>query len=96
MEHLAVQLIVAICCAYIATILIPRQVPGRFLGLMVVGLVGVWLGESMFRFLKTQYGLSHAFLRWAILGVPIVPSIVGSVVVLYIITTLVRGRRYTG
>lgn len=96
MEHLAVQLVVAILCAYIANILIPRQVPGRFFGLMIVGLVGVWLGEGMFRFLKTQYGLNYDFLHWGIWGVPIVPSIVGSVIVLYVITTVVRWGRYTG
>lgn len=95
MEHLAVQLIVAILCAGVANILIPRRIPGRFLGLMLTGLVGVWLGEVVFNFLRDQYGLSHDALDWAVLGVPLIPSLIGSLVVLYVVTTFFRWGRYT-
>ncbi len=95
MGHLAVQLIVAFLCATIANILIPRQVPGRFVGLMLVGLVGVWLGEATFKFLK-RYGMNYDALHWGIWGVPLIPSIVGSVIVLYVVTTFFRWGRYSG
>ncbi|WP_421655387.1 hypothetical protein [Leptothermofonsia sp. ETS-13] len=96
MEHLAVQLIVAILCAGIANILIPHRIPGRFLGLMLTGLTGVWLGEVVFKFLKDQYGVSSDILHWGILGVPLIPSVIGSVIELYLVTTFFGWRRYTG
>lgn len=96
LSHLAVQLIVAIVCAGIANVLIPRQIPGKFLGLMLVGLIGVWLGEGIFRFLKSQPGLKYDFLHWGILGVPIIPSILGCTIVIYLVTSFLRWARYHG
>jgi uncharacterized membrane protein YeaQ/YmgE (transglycosylase-associated protein family) len=95
-EHLAVQFVVATLCGYFASILIPRQIPGRFLGLVIVGLAGVWLGEGLFKLLKNQYGLNPVFLQWALWGVPIIPSVLGSVTILYLLTIVFRGGRYTG
>lgn len=94
LSHLTVQLIVAIVCAGIANILIPREIPGGFLGLIVTGLVGVWLGEEVFKFLRARYTLDYAFLHWHIQNVPIVPSIIGSVIVIYLTTTVLRWTRY--
>jgi uncharacterized membrane protein YeaQ/YmgE (transglycosylase-associated protein family) len=93
MEHLAVQLIVAIVAASIANILIPRRIPGRFLGLILTGLVGVWIGEIGFKILK-QHGVNNVVLHWGILGVPLIPSVIGSIIVLLVVTTVFHSRRY--
>lgn len=93
LSHLAVQLIVAIVCAGIANILIPRQIPGKFLGLIITGLVGVWVGELGFQYLRNEFKINYGFLHWSIQGVPIIPAIVGSAIVIYIITTVLRWGR---
>jgi uncharacterized membrane protein YeaQ/YmgE (transglycosylase-associated protein family) len=93
-SHLAVQLLVAIACAVVANILIPRQIPGRVFGLVATGLVGVWLGEVGYHFLRSRYGLTFPLLDWNIQGVPLLPSILGSAVVIYITTTILRWTRY--
>jgi uncharacterized membrane protein YeaQ/YmgE (transglycosylase-associated protein family) len=95
LSHLAVQLMIAIACGIVGNMLIPRQIPGRFLGLIVVGLVGVWVGEWTYRFLRAQYGMNYAILSWKILDVPIVPSVVGSAIVIYIVTSFWRWGRYS-
>jgi len=93
MEHLAIQLVVAIICAHIANILIPRRIPGRFLGMLLTGLVGVWLGEIVFKLLK-DHGINNEILHWGILGVPFIPSMIGSIIVLLIVTTVFHRSRY--
>ncbi|UBF27882.1 hypothetical protein K9N68_08280 [Kovacikia minuta CCNUW1] len=93
MQHLAIHLVVAVIAASIANILIPRRIPGRFLGLILTGLVGVWAGEIVFKVLK-GYGVNNAVFHWGILGIPLIPSIVGSVIVLFVVTTLFHPRRY--
>ncbi|HEY9752085.1 MAG TPA: hypothetical protein V6C46_03995 [Coleofasciculaceae cyanobacterium] len=93
LSRLVVQLIIAIACALLANVLIPRQIPGRFLGLILTGLVGVWLGEVGYQILQTNYGLRSPFLAWNIQGVPIIPSVIASALVIYILTTVARGGR---
>jgi uncharacterized membrane protein YeaQ/YmgE (transglycosylase-associated protein family) len=85
LSHVAVQLIAAIVCAGIANMLIPRQIPGKFFGFMLTGLVGVWLGEAVFKLLKTQHGLHYPFLYWGIGGVAII---------IYVVTTFLRWGQY--
>jgi uncharacterized membrane protein YeaQ/YmgE (transglycosylase-associated protein family) len=94
LSHLAIQLLIAIACAGLANILIPRQVPGKFLGLIVIGLVGVWVGEFGFALLRTRYGLDDPILRYGFEGVPIIPSVIGSAIVLYTVTTFMSWGRY--
>uniref|UniRef100_A0A832H0N9 GlsB/YeaQ/YmgE family stress response membrane protein n=1 Tax=Oscillatoriales cyanobacterium SpSt-402 TaxID=2282168 RepID=A0A832H0N9_9CYAN len=95
LAHLAVQLMIAIACGMIGNMLIPREIPGKFFGLILVGFVGVWVGELGYRVLKTQYGVDSSFLQWHIEDVPIVPSIIGSAIVIYVVTTFLRWGRYS-
>jgi uncharacterized membrane protein YeaQ/YmgE (transglycosylase-associated protein family) len=88
--RLLVHLIIAGVCAGIATILIPRRVPGKLLGLMVIGLAGVWVGDWAFLLLSQQFGLALPVLYTQIQGVLIIPAIVGSTIVLYLVTTFLR------
>jgi uncharacterized membrane protein YeaQ/YmgE (transglycosylase-associated protein family) len=95
LSHLAVQLVVAIVCAGIGNVLIPRQIPGRFFGFILTGLVGVWVGEEGYKLLNAQYGLSDPILRWNIEGVPVISSIIGSAIVIYVVTTVLKWGRYS-
>lgn len=94
-SRLFVQLVIAMVCAGAGNMLIPRQIPGKIFGLLIIGLAGVWLGEWTTNLLKRQYNLSFGFLEWRIEGVPIVPAVIGSAIVLYIVTTLLRWGRYS-
>jgi uncharacterized membrane protein YeaQ/YmgE (transglycosylase-associated protein family) len=78
-----VQVVIAIVCAGVASILVPRRIPGRLTGLILIGLAGVWFGEWAYGLVRRQYGLDHPILRLNVEGVLIVPAIVGSVVILY-------------
>ncbi|WP_242043535.1 hypothetical protein [Leptolyngbya sp. FACHB-671] len=61
--HLIVQIVIAILCAGIATILIPRRIPGKLIGMIVIGLTGVWLGEWGTGLLRQRYGINYSFLN---------------------------------
>ena len=88
--RLAVQVVVAIVCAGLATILVPRRIPGRLVGLVLLGLIGVWVGEWGFALMRARFGLNFAFLAWNIEGVLIVPAIIGSAIVLYLVTLFLK------
>ncbi|MEB3358872.1 MAG: hypothetical protein VKK04_19255 [Synechococcales bacterium] len=92
--HLVVQVIVAIVCAGIANVLVPRRIPGKLTGLILIGLVGVWLGEWGLAQLQRAYGFNYPFLTWDIEGVEIVPAIIGSAIVLYLVTAFMKWGRY--
>lgn len=88
--RLFVHLTIAGFCAGIATILIPRRVPGKLLGLVLIGLAGVWVGDWVFLLLSQQFNLALPVLYTQIQGVLIIPAIVGSTIVLYLVTTFFR------
>ncbi len=92
--NLAVQLLIAIACAFIANILVPRQVPGKLFGLVLIGLIGVLLGQWVMDSLLNQSALAWPWLVWDIQGVLIIPSVVGSTIVLYLVTAFLSWGRY--
>ena len=87
--ELLLQLVIAIFCASLANILIPRQIPGKGIGLVLIRLTGGFIGQWFVNSLHRQSRLSFAILNYEIQGVPIVPSILGSAVVLYLVSTLI-------
>jgi uncharacterized membrane protein YeaQ/YmgE (transglycosylase-associated protein family) len=93
-SQLFVQLVIALICAVIGSLLIPRKIPGKLLGLIVIGLAGVWLGNWSVDLLSRQYGLNYEFLKLQIEGVRLIPSIIGSAIVLYVVTLLLKIGRY--
>lgn len=93
--HLLVQLAIALGCGVVGNMLIPREIPGKFLGLILVGLVGVWLGEWGYQLLKSQYGVTSSLLQWHVEEVPIIPSIIGSAIVIFVVSTFLRWGRYS-
>jgi uncharacterized membrane protein YeaQ/YmgE (transglycosylase-associated protein family) len=92
--HLLIKLVIAIVCAVIANVLVPRRIPGQFTGLVLIGLAGVWFGEWSFALMMRRFGLNYSFLHWQIQGVFIIPAVIGCAIVLYVITAVVRWWRY--
>jgi uncharacterized membrane protein YeaQ/YmgE (transglycosylase-associated protein family) len=92
--NLMVQLLIAMACAMIANILVPRQVPGKLFGLVLIGLIGVLLGQWVVDSLLEQYTQALPWLTWDIQGVPVIPSVVGSTIVLYLVTAFLSWGRY--
>lgn len=92
--NVLVKLVIAIVCAGVANVLVPRRIPGRLIGLILIGMAGVLLGEWGFALLRERFGLNFAFLYWNIQGVFIIPAIIGSAIVLYLVTTMLKWWRY--
>jgi uncharacterized membrane protein YeaQ/YmgE (transglycosylase-associated protein family) len=93
--QLLTQIAIAIVCAGLANVLIPRRVPGKLAGLILIGFAGVWLGDWAYNFVQREYGLSIDLLNWQVQGVEIIPSIIGSAVILYVLTAFLKWGRYT-
>ncbi|MDB9528804.1 hypothetical protein PN498_22620 [Oscillatoria sp. CS-180] len=95
LTRLLVQVLIALACGTVATLLIPRQIPGKLLGLVLIGFAGVWLGEWSVSFLTSTYDLSLPdFLSFDFQGVLVIPAIIGSAIILYIVTTFLSWGRY--
>lgn len=95
LTRLLVQIGIALGCGGVATLLMPRQIPGKLLGLAVIGFAGVWLGEWVVKFLQTTYNFPIPdFVTWDFQGVPILPALLGSAIVLYVVTTFLSWGRY--
>jgi uncharacterized membrane protein YeaQ/YmgE (transglycosylase-associated protein family) len=92
--QLAIQIVVAIVAAGIANVLVPRRIPGRLPGLIIIGLVGVWVGEWGFRLMQQRFNFYWPILSWDIQGVQIIPAILGSAIVLYLVTLLIKITRF--
>lgn len=94
-SQLFVQLVIALVCAGAANMLVPRQIPGKIAGLVLIGLAGVWLGDWGYQLLQQQYGIQAEWLEWQVRGVLIAPAILGSAIVLYLLTSFLKWGRYT-
>lgn len=75
-------LIVAAVCAWIAESLVPGVIPGGFFTSAVFGIIGAWIGESM----MGSFGPSLA-------GVALIPCIVGSAVLVFLVSLISHGFR---
>ena len=75
-------LIVAAACAWIADYLVPGTIPGGFFTAAIVGIIGAWIGGSMFG----SFGPALA-------GVALVPTIFGSAILVFGLALLSRGFR---
>jgi uncharacterized membrane protein YeaQ/YmgE (transglycosylase-associated protein family) len=94
-NHVLIQIVIAVICAGVANILVPRRIPGKLVGLILIGWAGVWLGDWGFALLRREYGINFPFLTWQIQGVLIIPAILGCAVVLYLVTTFIKWGRYS-
>jgi uncharacterized membrane protein YeaQ/YmgE (transglycosylase-associated protein family) len=72
-------LLVAAACAWIAEALVPGSIPGGFLVTAVVGVLGAWIGASLFG----NFGPTLA-------GVSLLPAIIGSALLVFLFSLLSR------
>ncbi|MEL6137583.1 MAG: hypothetical protein AAFQ61_07440 [Cyanobacteria bacterium J06626_23] len=91
-----IQLMLALVCAGIANIILPRQMPGKSIGALLVGFAGVLLGEWLVNLLQRTLGIDLGVLAWEFQGIPILPAILISTLVLYLFTLLFGEQRYGG
>lgn len=94
LSSLFIKLVIAIVCAVAANLLVPRRIPGKFVGLIFIGLAGVLVGEWGFLLMRQRFGINFTFLYWNIQGVLIVPAVIGCAIVLYLVTTILKWGRY--
>jgi uncharacterized membrane protein YeaQ/YmgE (transglycosylase-associated protein family) len=73
-------LIVASVCAFLAERLVPNSVPGGFLTSAIVGIIGAWVGGGLIG----HFGPDLA-------GVALVPCILGSAVLVFLVSLVSRG-----
>lgn len=73
-------LIVAAACAYLAERLVPGVIPGGFFTSAIVGIIGAWIGGSL---------VGHVGPDLA--GVALVPCILGSALLVFLLSVLSRG-----
>jgi uncharacterized membrane protein YeaQ/YmgE (transglycosylase-associated protein family) len=93
--RLVVQILIAFGCAGLASLLLPRRIPGKLFGLLVIGFAGVWLGEWVVQYLETTFALPIPdFVTWDIQGVPILPAVLGSTIILFVVTSFLAWGRY--
>jgi uncharacterized membrane protein YeaQ/YmgE (transglycosylase-associated protein family) len=71
-------------CALLAESLVPNAVPGGFPVSATVGLIGAWIGSSMF----SQFGPQVA-------DISLVPAIFGSILFVFALSLGARARRVT-
>lgn len=95
LTRLLVQILIALGCAGLATILLPRRIPGKLFGLALIGFAGVWLGEWAVKYLQTTYDFPIPdFVTWEVQGVLIVPAVIGSAIILLVVTSFWSWGRY--
>ena len=73
-------LIVAAVCAWIADYFVPGHIPGGFLTSAIFGIIGAWIGTSIFG----SFGPALA-------GVALLPAIIGSAMFIFLLSLLSRG-----
>jgi uncharacterized membrane protein YeaQ/YmgE (transglycosylase-associated protein family) len=74
-----IMLLVAAACAWIAEMLVPGSIPGGFLVSAIVGLIGAWVGSSLFG----AFGPSLE-------GVPLIPCILGTAILIFLLRLITR------
>ncbi len=75
-------LVVAAVCAYLAERLVPGTIPGGFLTSAIVGIIGAWVGGSLIGHFGPDLG-----------GVALVPCILGSAILVFVVSLCSRGLR---
>ncbi len=73
-------LIVAAACAWIAEYFVPGVIPGGFFVSAIVGIIGAWVGGSLFGHFGPQLA-----------GVSLLPAILGSAILVFCLALLSRG-----
>ncbi len=74
-----ITLVVAGLVGWLADAIVPGDIPLGWLGAIIAGLVGSWIGTALFG----SFGPSIA-------GIPIIPAIVGAIIFAFVVSLLSR------
>lgn len=77
---LLVFLLVAAVCAWIGEAIAPGSIPGGFFASAIVGVIGAWIGTSLFGHFGPDIG-----------GIAVLPAIIGSALCVFGMALLSRG-----
>jgi len=77
-----IYLFVAAACAWIAASMVPGRVPGGFFTAAIFGIIGAWVGGN----LMGSFGP-------VLEGVAIIPAIVGSALLIFMLAIFSRSTR---
>ncbi len=80
----AIFLVIAASWAFVGELVLPRSVPGGFLSATLIGFIGAWIGGSMLWHLGPDLA-----------GIPLIPSILGSAVLIFFFSLITGGHSHT-
>jgi len=90
--HLAWMLLIAGFVGYLADVIVPGRLPWGWLGAILAGLVGSWIGVALFNLLHLP--------RWLEVirpgGIPLIPALVGAIIVAFLANALAKNTAGTG
>lgn len=78
------SLIVGGLIGWVASLIVGRDVPGGVVGNIIAGVVGAWLGTAIFGSVGPAIG-----------GFPIVPALIGAIILIFIVSMIMRAFRRT-
>lgn len=75
--HLVWMLLIAGLVGYVADVIVPGRLAWGWLGAILAGLVGSWVGVTLFNMLHLPRWLESIRLG----GIPLIPALVGAIIV---------------
>ena len=79
---LLLTLIVAGFIGWLADAIVPGRLPYGWLGAVVAGIAGSWLGALLFRMMGLGDG------GFSLFGVPLIPALVGAIILAFVVDLL--------
>lgn len=83
---LVLTLLVAGVIGWLADLVVPGELPGGWVGAVIAGLVGGFIGRALFHWLNWGTG-------FPVFGVDVIPAFVGAVIVAVAAELLTNSRR---
>lgn len=82
MLHLLWVLLIGIVIGAIGSLIVGRDMPGGWIGNLIGGLLGAWLGERLLGAWGPQ-----------VAGMAVIPAVIGAMVVVFIISLIIGASR---
>src|SRR5581483_11182601 len=83
---LLLTLLVAGFIGWLADVIVPGRLPYGWLGAIVAGIAGSWIGSLLFRALGLGDG------GFSLFGVPLIPALVGAIILAFVVELLGKQR----
>ncbi|WP_461215122.1 GlsB/YeaQ/YmgE family stress response membrane protein [Lacticaseibacillus sp. GG6-2] len=82
MLHLLWVLLIGIVIGAIGSLIVGRDMPGGWIGNLIGGLLGAWLGERLLGAWGPQ-----------VAGMAVIPAVIGAMVVVFIVSLIIGASR---